>query len=135
MRSIRRRLRVAGALALTLAGTSLAHAAATLSTAPVVPLQLGEDAVLYCTIRNVGSSPVTVTTDGYGFDELFYPGPTLTLQPKEGTSWTVQSSPGVPAAVPSGCRFKVSGSAKNVRGAAIFFDPITDDYTLAIPAR
>jgi hypothetical protein len=134
MRPIRRRLRVAGALALTLAGTSIAHAAATLSTAPVISIGLG-DAVLYCTIRNVGSSPVTVTTDGYGFDELFYPGPTVTLQPKAGTSWTVQSSPGVPAAVPSGCRFKVSSSAKSVRAAAVFFDPTTDAYKLALPAR
>jgi hypothetical protein len=136
MRSIRRPvrfLRAAGALVLTLAGTS-AHAAATLSTAPVISIGLG-DAVLYCTIRNVGSSPVTATIDGYGFDELFHPGPTVTLQPMQGTSWTVQSAPGVPAAVPSQCRFKVSGSAKSVRAAAVFFDPTTDNYKLALPAR
>lgn len=129
-----RSLQAAAALILTLGGACAAHAAATLSTAPVVSIGLG-DAVLYCTIRNVGASPVTVTIDGYGFDDAFYPGPTVTLQPSEGTSSTVLSSPGVPAAVPSACRFKVSGSAKNVRAAAVFFDAATDNYTLAIPAR
>lgn len=134
MRPIRRTLRAAGALALTLAGTSAAHAAATLATPPIVSIGLG-DSVLYCTIRNVGSAPMTATIDGYGFDELFHPGPTVTLQPSEGTSWLVQVSPGVPAGVPSQCRFKVSGSAKSVRAAAVFFDPTTDNYTLALPAR
>lgn len=129
-----RSLQAAAALALTLGGASAARAAATLSTAPVISIGLG-DARLYCTIRNVGSAPVTATIDGYGFDEAFYPGPTVTLEPMEGTSSLVQSAPGVPAAVPSACRFKVSGSAKNVRAAAVFFDPTTDNYKLAIPAR
>jgi hypothetical protein len=133
MRSIRRRLRAAGALALTLAGTSAAHAAATLSTPPVI--DLGADSRLYCTIRNVGSSPVTVKIDGYGFDQAFFPGPTLTLDPMEGGNALITSSPGVPASLATQCRFQVSGSAKNVRAAAVFFDPTTDDYRHALPAR
>jgi hypothetical protein len=133
-RRFRRGLRAAGALVLTLAGTSAAHAAATLATPPVLTIGLG-NSVLYCTIRNVGASPVTVKIDGYGFNEDFFPGPTLTLDPREGGNALVQSAPGVPAPVTSQCRFQVSGSAKNVRAAAVYFDPTTDDYTLAVPAR
>jgi hypothetical protein len=120
---------------MTLGGASAAHAAATLVSPPAMAFEFGDDSVLYCTIRNVGSAPTKVTIAGFGFDQQFYPGPTVTLDPMQGTSSLIVGSPGVPAGDAAQCRFIVSGSAKNVRAAAVYYSPTLHRYTHALPAR
>jgi hypothetical protein len=116
---------LAAAGALALASASAAHAGATLETAPLLAMDAGGS--LYCQIRNVGPAPMQITVEGIDFGGDVVLSHTDTFAAGEGRS-RLAAGP-----VATRCRFKVAGSAKRVRAAAVYFDGA--EYTVALPAR
>jgi hypothetical protein len=121
-----RHFRACTALAVALVGgLGTAAQATTIQTGPS-PAFHWNDSVVYCGIRNVGMSPLTVKVEGIsGFGAGVVNDLEVTLAPQEGTS--------LPSSFAHLCRFTFNGSAKSVRAAAIYFDGF--QYTAALPAR
>jgi len=99
--------------------------AATLYSPPVVTGDFGT--TLFCQLRNVGPTPISVTIDDLGFGSEVMNSFSKTLAPDDGTSSSVVSG------YATSCRFTVTGSAKNVRAVAVYWDG--SKYTAALPAH
>jgi|SRR5262245_8298342 len=115
------------ALALSLAIAGVARAAAVLETPPVMAK---EDHVIWCQLRNVGSTPMTATIEGFGFYDIPVNSSSVTLPPGGAASHLAGND-----FFMSSCRFTVSGSKKNVRAIALYWSPAAAAYKLALPAR
>jgi hypothetical protein len=103
--------------------------AVTLYTAPAAQ-RFPADQVLCCSILNTSSATRAVEIEVRGYGSDFVGGGSGPIGPKQSTEVCV-----FPIGNGAYCKFEIPGSSRSYRAAALYYDPVQEVYTVAVPVE